>query len=297
MSFFSAGLLKRLHLHALSAQRMGSPLLAAVRRTLPGGGMEATGHREYASGDDFHAIDWDIYARRGDLLVKQFEGHADRNVHLLLDCSPSMGLGTPAKFQLARQIAAALGYVSLTTNDRLVVAAFADGLKADLPPLCHASRLPRLLRFLEELTPCGAKTDLLRAAHEFVRRPQRNGPVIVISDLYDPDGFQRGFDLLRFYGYEPRMVHIFDPHDAEPTFLGDRELVDIESQSVLQGTVTERTVRRYRQLVAEFHATVRDYCSRQSIVYLPIACDAPEDEVLKQVLGVSTPSSAKASVV
>ena len=72
-----------------------------------------------------------------------------------LDCSPSMGLGRPAKFQLARQIAAALGYVSLMNLDRLVVAAFADGLAADLPPLRHASRILRLLRFLEELSPAG----------------------------------------------------------------------------------------------------------------------------------------------
>ena len=86
-----------------------------------------------------------------------------------------MGLGRPAKFHLARQIAAALGYVSLMNLDRLVVAAFADGLAADLPPLRHASRILRLLRFLEELSPLGTRTDLLRAVEMFVRRPQRRG--------------------------------------------------------------------------------------------------------------------------
>ena len=145
-----------------------------------------TGHRDYSPGDDFHAIDWTLCARRNELYVKLFEGQSDRDVHLLVDCSPSMGLGRPAKFHLARQIAAALGYVSLMNLDRLVVAAFADGLAADLPPLRHASRVLRLLRFLEELSPLGAKTDLLRAVEMFVRRPQRQGPVVVISDLYDP---------------------------------------------------------------------------------------------------------------
>ena len=286
MSLFTPGLLKRFHLLSLSAQRMGgSPLLAAAHKKLPGGGTEATGHRDYAAGDDFHAIDWAIYARRNELLTRLYEGQADRDVHLLLDCSPSMGLGRPAKFRLARQIAAALGYVSLMNLDRLVVSAFADGLKSDLPPLRHPSRVLRLLRFLDDLTPYGARTDLVRSAAAFVRRPKRGGPVVVISDLYDPDGFQRGLDLLRFHGYEPRLVHLVDPADSEPQFLGDMELVDIESRTVVSGTITERTMRRYRHLVAEFHASIREYCGRQSIAYMPIACDTPEDEVYLRILG------------
>ncbi len=286
MPLFSPGLLKRTQLLSLSAARTGgSPLLAAARKKLPGGGTEVTGHRGYSPGDDFHAIDWMLCARRDELYVKLFEGQSDRDVHLLLDCSPSMGMGRPAKFQLARQIAAVLGYVSLVKLDRLVMAAFADGLAADLPPLRHPSRILRVLRFLEELLPQGMRTDLLRAIEMFVRRPQRSGPVVVISDLYDCEGFQRGFELLRFYGYDPRLVHMLDPSDAEAAPLGDMELVNVESQVVTNGTITERTVRRYRALVAEFHDSVRDYCRRRGIAYMPVPCDMPEDEVFHRVLG------------
>ncbi len=276
----------------MSAERTGgSRLLAEARKKLPGGGTEVTGHRDYSPGDDFHAIDWMLCARRNELYVKLFEGQSDRDVHLLLDCSPSMGLGRPPKFQLARQIAAVLGYVTLMNLDRLVVAAFADGLAADLPPLRHASRILRLLRFLEELPLLGQKTDLLRAIQMFVKRPQRQGPVIVISDLYDPngrapaEGWSRGFDLLRFYGYDPRLVHIIDTSDSKPTLLGDAELIDVESQTGASVTITERTVRRYKALVAQFHQSVREYCRRRGIAYMPIPCDMPEDEVLPRVLG------------
>ena len=288
---FPPGLLKRTELLSLSAARTGgSRLLAEARKKLPGGGTEVTGHRDYSPGDDFHAIDWTLCARRDELYTKLFEGQSDRDVHLLLDCSPSMGLGRPPKFQAARRIAAVLGYVTLRNLDRLVVAAFADGLAADLPPLRHASRILRLLRFLEELAPVGQKTDLLRAIEMFVHRPQRSGPVVVISDLYDPAGFQRGFDLLRYYGYDPRLVHIIDPSDSDPSagtpkLLGDVELVDVESQSGASVTITERTVRRYRALVAEFHESVREYCRRRGVAYTAIPCDMPEDEVYMRVLG------------
>ena len=143
MSVFSAASLKRIELLTRLAERSGgSPLLGAVRKRFPGGGTEVTGHRDYSPGDDFQAIDWQLCARRNELCVKLFEGRSDRDIHLLLDCSPSMGLGRPAKFSLARQIAAALGYVSLKNLDRLIVAGFADGLAAELPPLKCSFAVP-----------------------------------------------------------------------------------------------------------------------------------------------------------
>jgi len=294
MPHFSPDLLKRLERLSLFAPRNGgSKLLAAQRRKTPGGGTEVTGHRDYSPGDDFHAIDWMLCARRDELYVKLFEGQADRDVYLLLDCSPSMGLGQPAKFQLARQVAAALGYVSLLHLDRLTVAAFADGLAAAEGPLRHSSRVPRLLRFLDGLSPRGQKTDLVRAVETFIRRPQRAGPAVVISDLYDAEGWSRGFELLRHFGFDPRLVQIVDPADAETSLLGDVELLDVESQNSIRATITERTVRRYRQLLAEFHESIREYCRRKGIVHIVLACDTPEDEVYRRLLGCRQAASAK----
>jgi uncharacterized protein (DUF58 family) len=279
-------LVKRFEWLSLLAGRAGgSPLLGEAQKRLPGGGTEVTGHREYSPGDDFHAIDWTLCARRDELYVKLFEGHVERDLHLLVDCSPSMGLGRPAKFQVARQVAAALGYVSLLRLDRLTVAAFADDLVAALPPLRHESRALRLFRFLENLSPRGVKTDLVRAVETFVRRPQRSAPVIVISDLYDTEGWSRSLDLLRFHGYDPRIVQVVDPTDADTTLLGDVELIDDESQYSVRATITERTVRRYKQLLAEFHKAVRGYCRRKGVAHVVVACDMPEDEVYRCVLG------------
>ena len=253
-----------------------------------------TGHRDYSPSDDFHAIDWTLCARRDELYVKLFEGQVDRDVHLLVDCSPSMGLGRPAKLQVARQVAAALGYVSLLRLDRLTVTAFSDGLIAASPPLRHEPRTLRLFQFLESLSPRGAKTDFVRSVQAFVRRPQRSGPVVVISDLYDIEGWSRGLDLLQFHGYDTRLVQVVDPADAETVaLLGDVEIVDAESQTGVRATVTERTVRRYKQFLAEFHESVREYCRRKGIAHIVVACDMPEDEVYRRVLGSFGPAAGK----
>lgn len=279
--------LKRLHYLSLVARRLGRcPLLAAARKKLPAGGTEVTGYRDYAPGDDWRQIHWTLCAQRDELMVKLYEGDADPHVYLMIDCSPSMGRGRPAKLGLARQVAAALGYTALANLDRLGVAAFADGLTADMPLLRHVSRVHRLLEFLGELKPSGAETNLAAAAEGLVRRFRRPGPVVVISDLLDRRGFQRGFDLLRHAGYEPRLVHLVDPADAKPGRLGDVELADVETQSAFEATITERTARRYRALVADFHQQVRGYCRRRGVVSVELPCDRSEDHAIMEVLGL-----------
>jgi len=283
---FDSELLQRFEYLALAANRAGGrSLLAAPRERIPGGGTEVTGVRDYAPGDEYRYINWTWCARRDELLTKVFEGDADLHYYVLLDCSPSMGQGRPSKFDLARLVTAALGYLAATKLDRLSVVAFCEGIVAESPPLRHLARMPRLLRFLQELPLRGTRTDLGKTAETFVRRYQRHGPTVVISDLYDRDGFCRALDILRYHGYEPRLVQIDAPSDADPQLLGDMELADVEAGGVRRVTITERAARRYRELFAAFRQSVRRYCSRYSVDYMPVACDTPRDDVLMAVLG------------
>ena len=286
MSLFGPELLKRFHYLSLIAARMGeSPLLTTRQKRLPAGGTEVTGFRDYSPGDNFYHVYWTWCARGDELLVKVFEREPDRHVHLLLDGSSSMGLGRPAKFHLARQIAAALGYVSLVNSHRVDVGAMIGDSVSQLPPLGHVSQLPQLLRFLERLEPGDTRVDLARGVEIFLRRRPRPGPVVVLSDLYDPAGYQRALEMLRYQGYEPRLVQIFDRRENDPQLLGDVELFDAQTQTVRQVTITERTARLYRELMLKFHASVRDFCSRHGIYHIPLACDMPEEDVLLRVLG------------
>jgi len=289
---FDERVLKRFRHLSLVARRPGArSLLYAPPAKLPGGGTEPTGLRDYAPGDDYRHVDWRLCARRDELLTKIFEGDVDRHAYVLLDCSASMALGTPPKFHIARQIAAALAYAALSRRDRVGLAAFADGLVGMAGPVRHPGRLPALLRLLGELRPQGKRTDLMRAVEAFVRRYQRHGPVAVLSDLYAPGGFQGALDLLRSRGYQPRLVEIHDPREDDPGLLGDVELVDVESGTAQRVTVTQRAASRYAELMGEFRQSVREYCAKHAIRHLRVATDAPEDDVLLAVLGGRVPSS------
>ena len=285
MPLFDSQFLKKLEYLSLVSKRVFRGSILAQRRTMQlGGGIEFADHREYTAGDDFRYLDWNVYARHDQLLLKRFQEEEDLHVYLLVDCSRSMNFGNPSKFDVARQVAAALAYIALADLDRVAVLAFADSIVAEYPLARGKDRILSLLKFLEELKPQAAPTDLARVANSFVHRTQRRGLAVVVSDLYDPGGFERGLDLLRHRRYEPQVVQIFDRSEAEPELLGDVELFDVETDASRKVTVTERSLRQYRQVFHNFQQSLESYCGRYGLGCTRTASEVPFDQLILKMM-------------
>jgi uncharacterized protein (DUF58 family) len=285
MALFDSEFLKKLEYLSLVSRRLFRGSLLAQRRTMQtGSGIEFADHRDYSHGDDFRYLDWNVFARHGELLLKRFQEEEDLHVYLLLDCSQSMAFGNPPKFDLARQIVAALAYVALADLDRVAVIPFADEIVADFPLTRGKDRILSLLQFLENLEIQGESTDLLRVAQAFTQRPQRRGLAIVVSDLFDPRGYERGFDLIRYRNYELHAVQIHDRREANPSLLGELELVDIESGVGQRATITEKSADRYRQLFDEFQKSLQRYGRKYGVGITQTLSDVPFDELILKMM-------------
>ena len=282
---FDGDFLKKLEYLSLISRRVFRGSVLAQRRTKQmGGGIEFADHREYTPGDDFRHLDWNVYARHGELLLKRFQEEEDLHVYFLLDCSRSMGFGSPAKFDLARQVTAALAYIALADLDRVSVVAYSQEILADFPLARGKDRILSLLRFLENLKPQGTDTNLSRIVSGFVMRPQRRGLAIVVSDLFDPTGYDRGLDLLRHRTYEPHLVQIYDSEEARPSQLGEIELVDIETETMRKVTITERARREYHRVFDEFQYNVSAYAKKYGLGCTQTTSEVNfEDLVLKMM--------------
>jgi uncharacterized protein (DUF58 family) len=279
MALFDSDFLKKLEYLSLVSRRVFRGQLLAQRRTMQlGGGIEFADYRDYTPGDDFRYLE---------LLLKRFQEEEDLHVYILLDCSRSMAVGKPPKFDYARQVAAALAYIALADLDRVAVVAFAGDVVADFPLTRGKARILGLLKFLEGLQPQGEATDLERMARNLVHRNQRRGLAVVVSDLFDPKGFERGLDLLRHHRYEPHLVQIFDRHEAEPDLKGDLELLDIETGTIQKVTITERNLRQYRKIFADYVESVGRYCNTYGIGGTRSSTEVPFDELLLRMMRVA----------
>jgi uncharacterized protein (DUF58 family) len=260
-SCFDSDFLRKLEgLSLVSRKAFRGSILAHRRSPQTGSGLEFVDHREYTSADDFRYLDWNLFARQDRLMVKRFEEDQDLHVYFLLDCSTSMSLGHPSKFDYARRLTAALAYIALADLDRVAVTAFSGRLGDEFPPARGKDCVLGLLRFLDGLSLGPTATDLARTSAAYTARPRHKGLVVVISDWFDRDGFRRALDLLRHQGHEVHAIQIFDPTEAEPNLLGDFELVEIERGGRRQITITEKSLRRYQRLFREFCDGLRSYC-------------------------------------
>jgi uncharacterized protein (DUF58 family) len=289
MPLFDSDFLNKLEYLSLISKRVFRGSLLAQRRTMQlGGGIEFADHREYTPGDDFRYLDWNLYARHDELLLKRFQEEEDLHVYFLLDCSRSMAYGSPPKFDFARQVAAALAYIALADLDRIAVVAFSQDIVDDFPLTRGKGRILALLRFLENLPAQGSDTDLARVATGFVHRNQRRGLALVVSDLYDPNGFERGLDILRHHRYEPHIIQVYDRREADPTnMLGDLELFDIESEMARKVTITERNLRHYRRLFGDFQERVKGYGTKYGLGCTRTSTEIPFDELILKMMRVA----------
>lgn len=282
---FPPDFLTKLEYLSIMSKRVFRGSLLAQRRTMQlGSGIEFSDHREYATGDDLRYLDWNVYARHGDLLLKRFQEEQDLHVYLMIDCSRSMGFGSPPKFDLARQLTAALAYIALADLDRIAVVAYANDIISEFPVTRGKARILALMKYLESLSTVGTDTNLSKAVQGLLHRGTRNGLVVVLSDLFDQNGFSRGFDQLRSRRFEAHVLQLHDPKEADPMLLGDAELEDVENGSIRMVTINERMLRRYKQLFTDHQTSVRDYCRRYGLSCTQSPSIVPFDQLMMTMM-------------
>ena len=77
-----------------------------------------------------------------------------------------MDTGSPNKFRYARQVAAALAYIALGTDDRVGVYPFDGSMGAPFKPVRGRRNALRLIRWLADLEP-GSGTNLVESLTSF----------------------------------------------------------------------------------------------------------------------------------
>lgn len=288
---FDSDFLKRLeYLSLLSKRAFQGQLLAQRRTKQTGGGIEFSDHREYIQGDDLRYLDWNVYARHGDRLLKRFEEEEDLHVYVLLDCSRSMDSSatdpsqTVNKFTFARQITAAIAYIALADLDRVSIVGYDRKIRSTLPLLRGKNNALSMLRYLEKLETSGNETRLADVAKDFARRAPRRGLVLIVSDLFDQAGFRDGVDSLRHQRFEPHVVQVHTPAEAHPNLLGDVELFDVESERSTKVTITERKLKQYETLFQNFCGDIETYCRTYGLSHTRATSDVPFDQVLLKMM-------------
>ena len=275
---------RRLEYLAIVSRRVYAGRMRAERRSKKtGAGIEFADHREYVPGDDFRYLDWNVYQRTGRLLVRLFEEEEDLSVYVLVDNSQSMAMGDPSKLRYAKKLAAALGYIALANLDRVSVLTFSSKMNDRLAPTRGKNRIFKLFEFLKPVQTQG-QTHMKEALRTFCAQNKRRGIAILISDLYDPAGFEDGINTLRYGKFEPYVIQLFDPMELKPELNGDIRLVDKETGEAREVTITPRLLSKYEVAHQAYRKGIADFCAQKQVSYHAVQTDTPFDEAVLEIL-------------
>jgi len=200
------GVLRRRYRIAASAEARVFPDLSAVqeygtlaKRTtlldaglrklrLRGAGTEFESLREYLPGDAFRLVDWKATARRGRMMVAQYEVERSQNVVVVLDCGRLMTprVGLQRKFDYALTAALSVARVAQLAGDNVGLYAFAATTLLDVAPRRGAAHVNALARAAYGLQPRLEEPDYETTFSELRRRHSKRSLIILFTDIFDP---------------------------------------------------------------------------------------------------------------
>src|SRR3984957_7102204 len=282
-------LLRRLEqFQLLAARRAKSSARGERRSKARGQSVEFADHRNYVPGDDFRYLDWNLYGRLEKLFLKLYEEERELPVRIFLDASESMAFGEPRKFDFARQVAAAVGYVALCGFDRVTVSAFPDNpAEAAARGALRAVRGRKsALTYFQNLTQLTAKgsANFNEALRRGALEARQAGVALVLSDFLDPAGYEPGLTALVGRGFQVNAVQILAPEELSPSTFGDLRLVDAETGNVQEVTFGRYRMSNYQQMVQNFCQKLREYCQSRGINFFMASSNtALEYLLLKQL--------------
>jgi len=231
-----------------------------------GHGIEFSDYRKYELGDSPRHIDWGVYARSDRLYVKRFQEEQDLSVLIIVDTSGSMVVpAEDRKWEMARDIGLALGYIALMQQDGVTFSAPGHLLT---PRLGGGRAIHQMAKLVTELDVDGS-ADFVAGVKQAVNSIRFPGVAIIISDFLMPfEKLQEVFNLLRSRNLDISAIQVLGANDLEP-LQGSSDVVAIDSETgeEVNLSLSPREREEYAWLLEEHNKKLAEFLASSQINY------------------------------
>ncbi len=251
-----------------------------------GQSVEFADFRNYTHGDDLRFVDWNIYARLDRLFLKLFLEEEDLSMVIALDRSQSMDGGTPNKFDYARRLAMALGYIGLVNNNRVSCFAFGAGRVERLTGLRGRRRTRELGGWLLGQTTDG-DAGFSDGMKTIALGGQGRGVLLILSDFLFADGYEKGLAYVAGRGFDVYALQLLAPAEIDPArhgIAGDLRLIDSESGHETEVTASSAAIAQYKASLENYVSGLRAFSVRRSISHQVVETSLDLDTLLVEYL-------------
>ena len=259
-----------LRLHAPS---VATSLQQGDRRSpFLGRGVEFADFRDYDPGDDIRLIDWNVYLRLGQVLVRQFNEERSLSIKICVDVSASMEFGEPRKADRAAEIAAALATIALVHRDPVILICYGADRAPVRAKAVNFDGMAELVHVLERVEPSGTGDAYKQLAGQL--GAGRTDRLFLLSDmLCEPEAREQQLRLLAASSLHPVLVHTLSSQELAPDLRDVSEVVDAETGETLVLRDGAEAQEAYQAGLDAWLEEIQTRCKTLGIQYLRL----PED--------------------
>ena len=205
--------------------------------------MEFERIKEYVVGDDPRTVNWRATARRGELMVNQYQDARAQPLYCLLDAGRVMELPFEGLSLLDYSINASLviGNVALKKQDRVGLVSFSNTVDAILPAETGMRHLGRIMDRLYALSTGFLETDYERLFARVRRQIQQRSLLLLFTNFESLAALKRQLPYLKALAQNHLLVVIFFENTElaavaamAPARVEDIYVKTIASQFILQ---------------------------------------------------------------
>jgi uncharacterized protein (DUF58 family) len=227
-----------------------------------GSSVEFVEHRQYYPGDEIRHIDWRAFGKTGRYYIKEFEEETNLRAYLLVDGSGSMDYGesTLSKFNYARYLAAALGYLLISQRDAVGMVTFDTDIRERIDPSSNPQTFQRITKALENWEP-GRETSLGDVFAKLIPTLKRRSLIILISDFFDDlEPLRQAFRQFRHERHEVILFQVTAPEEEEFPFTKPTQFRSLELPSHRLLVDPHRLRTTYLQQFQKFRQELEQCC-------------------------------------
>jgi len=233
-----------------------------------GSSLEFSDYRIYQPGDDIRQIDWNVYGRTQKHYIKRFLDERELSISIYLDGSSSMRK-SPAKWELAKLIAASLSYIVLNNEDRLH---FFSVSSSGVYPVKRKGSVYGKRTFMEIINlNQEAKTGEFMKSLSGVIRKGAQLSIIVTDGLERLEEIESLFKKIAAFRREIWLIQVLSEDELSPSYSGDVKLVDSETDTAVNVSMNPKLIADYKFRLTEHNRKLKDICRKVGGQYLLVS--------------------------
>lgn len=253
--------LARINRRSLQVVSRGKGLQTGRRKShMYGTSLDFSDYKIYHPGDDIRQIDWNVYGRTNKPYVKRFLDEKEIAVTILLDATSSMRQ-IVTKWELAKELAASLSYMTLSHEDRLSFSAVATALSFHRKGSIHNKRTFFEIVKMNETVMNESFSDSLSS----ISVPKSQLLLLITDGLEPISSFQNVFQRLMIGNQQVWLLQVLSKEELNPTLSGDFQLVDSENGREVDVSLHPSTKNLYISRLERHNHELKDLCLKHGI--------------------------------